>query len=613
MISLRHLVEAVVFLFRQYLVVFVFLVTALVIGRVAVRLLVLHSKLEKGLIATALGSAAIGHALYLLGLAGLLEPLPVVFFVVFAHVLCRSEWRELWAQRRRIVTIPPPSRARKALWLALVLAPLIVLPLYPPTSFDSTLYHLPYAKEFARSGDLSFLESLRFPVFPQLMEVLFAGVMLFAGDVAAQSLQALFTVLTAGLVFVWGKESFGRSAGWLGAATYLGNPIVTYLAGTAYVDPGVALFVTSALLVVWRLRESGNRVWIIVAAVFSSSAAAAKYLGLFFVAALALLVVLIPSQRERWRNVLLYAAACSALLLPWYGRIFLHTGNPFFPYFSGFFGWSPWTHVGPAMRPVSPLSVLTVVWDLSFRRETFSWQPPISPLYLLVLPLALLAAIRDRRVRPLVLVILAYAVFALSLPTDPRYFVPILPLASVAAGAGLARLPLARLRLTAVAVVVLLAPGWIYAVWQVRRMGGIPLTIEQRDEFLSRRLPAYAALRYLNRTRGGNYTLYAFHAENMIYFAEGRFLGDWFGPASFEKVWAGSASPLSLHSKLRALGVDHLLLVRGAPPDLSLHDSRFTNLFRNVYSDAHTRVFTLEKSERPEVLDRAPPGRRSAR
>ena len=120
------------------------------------------------------------------------------------------------------------------------------------------------------------------------------------------------------------------------------------------------------------------------------------------------------------------------------------------------------------------------------------------------------------------------------------------------------------------------------------------MTAEQRIEFLAKRLPAYPAIRYLNRTSGRNYTVYAFHAENMAYFAEGRFLGDWFGPASFEKVLASGGTPEALHTKLRALGVDYLLVLEGrAPAALPLRDPQFAKRFRIVYSDPHARVFAL--------------------
>lgn len=574
-----------------------FAATAIVAGRALTRRFSFASAAEEFLVATAVGVAAIGHGLFLMGLAGLLSPLPVGALLVFVHLIGRQEWRDLWRQARTIPTTVRPGRAAlPALAAALVLSPLLLWPLYPPTSFDSTLYHLPFAKAFAATGGVPFLPSLRFPVFPQLMEVLFAGMLLLADDVAAQSLQLLLTLLTAGLVFVWGRSAFGRTAGWLGAATYLGNPVVTYLAGTAYVEPGASLFATTALYAAWRWHQSRERTWLTAAAVLASSAAATKYLGLFFVALIGMVVLFTRASRGRWRNVLHFTAVAAAILVPWYGRIFLYTGNPVFPYFPKLFGSSAWVHGSLGLKGVSPLSILTLPWDLAVRRETFYWQPPVSPVYLLALPLALFAAIRGALVRRMLFVVLAYAVFALSLPRDPRYFHPILPLASVAAGAGFARLSLrSRTALVGVASALLL-PGWFYAVWHLRSLGQVPVTVLQRDEFLSRQLPAYPAVRYLNRTRGRDYTVYGVHAENMMYFAEGRLFGDWFGPASFAKVLSPGATPEALHAKLRRLGVDSLLVVEGGrPPSPPVNSPQFAKWFRVAYADPNARLYSLVK------------------
>ena len=57
-----------------------------------------------------------------------------------------------------------------------------------------------------------------------------------------------------------------------------------------------------------------------------------------------------------------------------------------------------------------------------------------------------------------------------------------------------------------------------------------------RERFLGDRLPAYRALRFLERTRGSAASVYAFYAENHVYYAPGRFQGDWAGPARFAEI-----------------------------------------------------------------------------
>src|SRR5262249_6935808 len=71
--------------------------------------------------------------------------------------------------------------------------------LYPPTAFDATLYHLPFARAFVESGGVPYLLDRRVPVFPQVNEILFAAVMLFRPDVAAHGVPVLMTLVSAAL------------------------------------------------------------------------------------------------------------------------------------------------------------------------------------------------------------------------------------------------------------------------------------------------------------------------------------------------------------------------------------------------------------------------------
>ena len=575
---------------------------------------------ERWAIPTALGLAAVSHLGLFLGFAGLLKPIPVLLAAALVHLLGLRVWRELPREVgeffRRI-----PLRG----WLAgaAVILPFSLLPLYPSTGFDATLYHLPFARGFVASGGVPFLADLRFPVFPQANELLFALVMLFASDIAAHGVQWLMTLLTAALAWEWGRDAFSSAAaGWLAAAAFLGNPIVVHLAGSAYIEPGLTLFATAALYAARRWRGSGERSWLVLSAVFAATAADTKYLGLFFVAAggLAVLLGRAPQRGARVRalDVLLFAAVAAAVLAPWYGRIFVHTGNPLFPFFPRLFGSSAWNPLrfqilstGVAQPTggfldglLSRLEALVrLPWDLVFERWRYNGQPPYSPVYLVMLPLVLLTAWRDARPRRLLALAVAYVLACFSLPADSRYLMPAVPLVSLAVAGTLVQLldRLDRLghlgrsrRLLAAGLCAgFLLPGWLYGLYRVHRQGPIPLTPAQREAYLARRVPLYPAVAYLNRTEGSGYTAWGLHAEHMVYYARGRFLGDWIGPASFSRVLAGRPSSEDLYHRLRRLGVDHLLVVKKQQELEFSEDASFGSWFQRVYEDSQARVYRL--------------------
>jgi hypothetical protein len=581
--------------------------TSCVLGRTVLRRLAFADRLERTAVSSALGLGLFAHLLLLLGFVGLLRPLPVLLLAAAIHVAGIPAWRELRTDLRQGGAGPAWGLA---LGLALLLIPWIVLALYPPTAFDTTMYHLPFARAFAESGGVPFLADRRFPVFPQANEILFTSVMLFGPDVAAHGVQLLATLLTAALLVVWGRRAFPGypAAGWLAAAVFLGHPIVPYLAGTAYIEPGLTLFVAASLYALDRWRSGGGTGWLAMAAAFGATAADVKYLGLFFLGIAGLAVVLAGGRSRpvaaRIRDGLLFTGIAAAVLAPWYLRIYVYTGNPLFPFMTRVFGGSPWDIVlweeGRETLAQRLARWVRLPWDVVFERGKYNQQPPFSPVCLAALPLLVFGAARDVRVRFLLAAAGVYAFVFMWLPLDSRYLVPVLPLVSLAAAGTVAVLArrwpgLASHRVAWALALACLLPGWLYAGYRIARQGPLPLTPEAREAYLARSLPLYPSLAWLNRTRGRAYTVWSLHAENMVYFADGRFLGDWFGPASFSRVTAGLQGPADLHTRLRRLGADHLLVPRdpGPLPFPFPGDAELRQCFEPVYEDRWARIYRL--------------------
>lgn len=502
--------------------------------------------------------------------------------------------------------------------LAVAVLPLLLLALYPPTAFDETLYHLPFARAFARTGGLPLLPDLRFLVCPQLAEVLFAEILTFGPDTAVHLVQSLAVLFTAGLLWGWGKEAFGPPAGALAAAVWLGHPLVAYLGSTAYVEPLLGLFVTAAGYAAWRWWKGWQRHWLVLAAFLVGSAAGVKYFGLFFVGLLGLAVLLAPRGRRpeagaagerggRLRDLLLFAAAAGLALLPWYLRIVAATGNPLFPFLTGVFGDNLWAPIGyhPLGQIGGPFGYLsklaTLPWDAVFARQRVGLMPPSSPVWIVALLLLLWAAWRDGRVRFVLLPAAAFTALFPFLPSDMRYLVTILPLACLALGGALDLLLRTRLaarvptgRAAAALAVLLLLPGPLYAAYRMNRLGPLPTDAGARDAFLARQIPLYPIVARLDRGMGPNETVYAFYAEHMRDFVrDGRFLGDWSGPAAYSRVTATAHDPAAFHRQLAGLGADYLLIARW-PQGFRLPDGpEWRRRFPRLDGDAHAELYRV--------------------
>lgn len=589
--------NSAVLVLRQQAALAVLTTVAILWGRRAMALVLGSAPPWSGLedwgFAAGLGLAALGTVLFLLGLVGGLTPLAVVLLAASSVVM----WRTGGARKPAAVVTPA---GRGALLLralpfgallagALLVLPAFVLSLYPPNAFDETTYHLPLAAAFARSHHLVPVPEVLYPVSPQLLELLFTALLLTAGDVATHTVQFLCLGATTVAVFAAGERFAGRRAGAVAAALWLANPLVHYQAASAYVDLGLTLFCFLAIMAWERWREEGALRWLVASGALIGSAAATKHLGLLWLALLALATWIAAPRGRRWTTTALYLAGAGVTLGPWVARSLWETGNPIFPLLSSWFpgtgsrleqaaGMSlstAWLGSGQwAANTLSalrhPWTLLALPWRAAFDRASFHLQAPLSPYPLLLLPLIAWQAPRDRRLRRWLLLIVAYA--ALGTTAELRFQLPSVALFAVAGGIAVMRAldtpPLARwARPASVAVMALAiaALGPLYASYKIWRHGPPPATAAAREAFLVRELPGYRAIQLLNQRCGASYTVFAFDAENLTYYAQGRFLGQRGGAFAQRPLAPLRRDPGRLDAALSRWEVDDLLVNHPRP------------------------------------------------
>jgi len=313
-------------------------------------------------------------------------------------------------------------------------------------------------------------------------------------------------------------------------------------------------------------------------------------------------------RRRDWASLAKFMGVAILALAPWYGRNLAQTGNPVFPLLPDVFGPNAWMtpddrsiwESGPRNIPASvtgyaasraretvlpPQRLLQWPLRAAYHPEAFGGQPTLSPWLPLLIVLAILGAIVDRGLRPALA--FAAALFAATTAHDPRLLLPAVALlggvAAVGATRSLERLGVLRVRVAASLLAVLLAgPGALYAAWKVARQGSPPAQPAEREAYLSRSLRGYPLLALLNRTRGSNYTVYALFLENLAYYCEGRFLGDWVGPYRYPRVVRAFGSGSTLRKELDAMKVDDLLVNVPRLPRPLPSDASFGLAFRSV-------------------------------
>ncbi|HEY2325367.1 MAG TPA: hypothetical protein VGJ82_21090 [Thermoanaerobaculia bacterium] len=482
----------------------------------------------------ALGLGVWSEALFLLAAIGQLKPLPIAALAILS-----------------LVSIRPPATGTPHLVLFGLFLPLALLALHPPIAFDETLYHLPTIRSLATYGHLRYAAELRFPVFPQLQELLCVPLYLLAGDTATHLVSLAEALITAALLLEWG--------GWLAAAFFLGGPIVIYLATVGYVDMALTLFVAAAFYCIDREKP-------LAGGFFLGLACGVKYLGGYF--AFAGLIELLFRNR---RAAAKFAIACAAAALPTTLWIALTTGgHPLFPFFDSRF---------TTPRLVSFTLPWRVLWDVTFAHARVGFEPPMTPLLIPAVIVLIVAASRDGRARAIAILSTAYLVVFAFLPQDTRYLVPLLPLIAIGVAGSIA--PQRWL------VWIAIAPGLLYAGYRLHVNGLPPATPAQREAYLSRRVPEYRAV-----THAGTGTIYVCGGEQLKAYATGKLLGDFFGPWAYKNVLDHRSDTASIADRLRAIHAGYYLVAKRVckPP-------RATGGMELVYEDAAAQLWRVQPSQ----------------
>lgn len=604
-----------------------------------------QGKVEGVAVRLAVGLGGLGTLLALAAATGALYRAVVLGLVAALLAAAAVRWRRRRGSKAATTATPaaadtaPPAKAPAAAhaaaaglprhW-ALALGALAVLPagvwsLYPPMAYDATAYHLPFARAFADSHRLVVMPELVLPVLPQLVDVLFAGLLLAtAADVTTHLVQLLAMATTAGLLYALGRRAYGRRAGVLAAALWLAHPLVHYQAASAYIDVTFALFCVLSLLAWEAWRAQGGGRWLGLAGAGAGFAAASKHLGLVWLAALLAMTLVAAQRGRRLRGAAVLILVAAAIAGPWYARQHRLTGNPIYPLLGPLFGAEPrpfdrrvGVGEGASLTSVPaavarrladlrawPAELARFAWQASFHRAAFNRQSPLAPWHLALAPLAAGFAIGDPALRRWLLLALVYA--ALWTTRDPRFQLPTAAVLALA-GAGaldhlIRRLPAAERRLQrpgalAALAGTLLAPGPAYAVYKLAQLGAPPPTTPAaRAALLARHQPGYAGIRHLNETYGSGYTVYTLAAPELAHHLQGGLRGGWSGELRFRAVAALAGEPARLYARLRRAGVDALLVTLPDPrqrlraaPDSGKH-------FRHVLGDDHFDLYVLEPS-----------------
>jgi len=469
---------------------------------------------------------ALGLGILAYGVAGLaalggLEFIRLAPFGVAAILLAlggSQRWRALnWKEALRR---PRGTTEAVLAGMAVLLALLsLTLCLLPPdgNEWDALAYHLAFPKLYLQAGRMVELPFMHQSYFPPLQDMLYLLGLGYGSEPMAKVMHWAMGVLAA-LGAAGFVQRQGGSGAWA-AALILGAPAFLWQMFSAYADLATALYAALAMFALAHAVRERRSDGLWLSGMLMGFALATKYTALvaWGVWGLVGLVGLWRAHATRAiRTLILSGLFALAIGSPWYLRNFLWTGNPVYPFAYEIFGGKNWSQAqADAYRNDQlkfgmgrePSMLLLAPWNLAAYPAPFAdpigarvgervFLLPSLGVGALALPSLWLTGGWASGTGSLMGFVLLNLVGWFYLMQQIRYLLLVLP---VLAGAGLTAVHRAAVwARESYAALLLLQAGFTLWLMGSVYLPALPLAVQDRDAYLSRRLQIYPAIRYLN-------------------------------------------------------------------------------------------------------------------
>jgi hypothetical protein len=544
------------------------------------------------------GFAVDTTALFVLGLAGWLNGIASIATLATITFLAALQLKPQLLVRPRLSHFLSINATMILTGVLLLFVIVLLSAIRAPGLWDDTNYHLPLAQHYLDQRQISLQPYLRFPLFPQNMELLFAlGLMTggsqFGGEIVAQFLASVpLFIASIGLI---GALRWTAGVIWpsfFASVLLLGLGPVRQTLGYAYIDNGLLLYCWATLLAVALnlvyCTKRWRRPWLLMAGLMAGMTMGTKYFGVVLISLPGLWLLTV---RRDWRGAFVYGGTTLLFGSWWYIRAWLISGDPIHPEGGRIFGYFLWD----AQDLIGQMGD-QATYDVKGFSNLWSSMKTAGVGVFALVPLSL---IYWRRLGPGLTMILAaivcYFGFWFYVAQTNRYLAPIVAAAvffsiwslwqigqtftqkiSILGTLKIPHSKTAGAFLCALAPLALVNNAWAESRYQY-----------QNWEEILQQTPGYSLMQRANELipHFGN-RLINVGFENAVFFYNGIAIGDWFGPGRYRQMI------------LQCSDVCKIIPPEGMR-QVMLHFHAFTLLvnlrFFEIDLSAYQREFTLEQ------------------
>jgi len=500
-------------------------------------------------------------------------------YIFFIRMLDKSKWNLL-------------------LWLLilLVLGAEIVLGFLPPTARDELTHHLAIPKLYVNAGRIYGIPFAPYSYYPMLLDMLYTPWVRWGWDSVPKLIHGLYGFMTGILIYAYLARRLNAIYGLMGFFLYIFTPAILRLSNWAYVDLGLTFYATAALLCLLRwieareIRNPPSSIrnfqfrWLILAGLSAGFAVATKPNGMLVFLLLFFVLAFLMARRVRrdgvgkvTSQIFLFALLALVALSPWLLKNLAWTGNPLFPFFTGFFGGGGESGGEPGLGlldrrrllygeswwQISTLPLRVFFFGQDDRPQYFDGV--LNPMLILFLPWAFKGKwVEEKKILfGFVLCYFFYAVFLAEMRI--RYILPIVPPLAILLVYGLHNiyLRITHPALLFAAVIFLLGLNGVYLWNYFREVSPLDYLSgrESRQAYLTRVLPDYPSLQFINGNLPSTAKVYFLFMGRRVYYCEREYFhdgGEYAG--TLLRMIRSARDESDIQAKLREKGLTHLLV-----------------------------------------------------
>lgn len=360
-------------------------------------------QVSKILISFGLGIGIIIYINFILGLLGLIKKEIYIALLILLIIINKQSMFDLLRQIKKLsifISKQISFNIKGLMWLILIFTILInALPIFTPiVEFDSTSYHLTFAKIYAQ-GSFEHIPSHIYSAMPHAMSLVYVLPELFLTPNVSNAIVYTLTILSAMGIYYLIRQKHSNTAALSGSLLYLITPAVLERISQTMIDLVVAFYIITVIIILYHYTKENQAKHIALIGILIGIAASIKLTAAAPGIAIGIGIILswiIYKQKIKISHLIILGIIVLLIISPWIIRSYILTGNPIYPQGYSIFGGE---YLAPNLEDAysshfelkgisrSLVNIITVPIQMTFRSTALDSPLGIHPLFILLIPL----------------------------------------------------------------------------------------------------------------------------------------------------------------------------------------------------------------------------------